>query len=220
MRDDLAFLDDSPLSDTADTPDDFGLDGIFGDDFVETTQNVSARAIRLDAKRSTLRVTQKENLRDVIQTPPRHGEQIHVVSANKFDFWTWVPVMTDWIGKADRLYVSTWTTNRVNTRNMFELWDAGKIGTSDWLVGLYFKRRETNVYAMLLEGLAKRGGRIRAFETHAKVVLLNNKRRNTWLTIEGSANMTANPRLEQYVITNDKRLWTFHQTWFEEMLDP
>ncbi len=99
---------------------------------------------------------------------------------------------------------------------MFELWDAGKISVSDWLVGLYFKRRETHVYATLLDGLIKRGGRLKAFETHAKVLLLNNAAKNAWYTIEGSANLTANPRLEQYVITNDKALWQFHQTWFEE----
>ena len=130
-----------------------------------------------------------------------------------------MPVMIDWIGKADHLYVSTWTTNRTNTKNMFELWDAGKIGVADWCVGLYFKRREANVYSMLLEGLVKRGGRLKAFETHAKVLLLNNKKRRAWYCIEGSANMTANPRLENYVIVNDKSLWEFHKTWFEEMLE-
>ena len=202
-----------------DSADFGGIDGLFDGEMIESAENVSARSIRLDVKRSMLRVKQKDNLRTVIQTPPRPGEQVHVVSANKFDFWTWVPVMVEWMGKADRLYCSTWTTNRANTKNLFELWDAGKIGVADWLVGLYFKRRETDVYAMLLDGLVKRGGRLKAFETHAKVLLLNNKRRNAWYSIESSANMTANPRLEQYVITNDKSLWTFHQEWFEEMLE-
>jgi len=219
MGDDFDFLDGFPIPDDHDAFDDFGVGSILGDEFVETTKNISARAIRLDLKRSYVRVKQKDNLRDIIKQPPKPGEQIHVMSANKFDFWTWVPVMIDWIGKADCLYVSTWTTNRTNTKNMFELWDAGKIGVSNWCVGLYFKRRETNVYSMLLEGLVKRGGRLKAFETHAKVLLLSNKKRNAWYSIEGSANMTANPRLENYVITNDKSLWTFHQEWFEEMLE-
>ena len=112
---------------------DFGVDCLLGEIELSTTENISARSIRIDAKREMVRVTQKENLRDVIKTPPKPGEQIHVVSANKFDFWTWVPVMIDWIEKADRLYCSMWTTNRVNTKNMFELWDTGKIGVADWL---------------------------------------------------------------------------------------
>ena len=219
MSDDFDFGDELNLFGDNAAVDDFGIGGILGDVEIETTENISARAIRLDAKRDFLRVTQKENLCDVIKSPPKPGEQIHVVSANKFDFWTWVPVMIDWIGKADRLYCSTWTTNRTNTKNMFELWDAGKIGVSDWLVGLYFKRRESHVYAGLLDGLVARGGRLKAFETHAKVLLLNNAEQNAWYTIEGSANLTANPRLEQYVITNDKRLWEFHREWFEEMLE-
>ena len=39
-----------------------------------------------------------------------------------------------------------------------------------------------------------------------------------WITIEGSANFTANPRLEQTVVSNDADLYAFHRAWLEEML--
>jgi hypothetical protein len=86
------------------------------------------------------------------------------------------------------------------------------------LTGTYFKRRETAVYAFLLEGIRARGGRFRAFQNHAKVQLIANPDRDAWYTVEGSANLTSNPRLEQYVITNDRPLWEFHRRWMEEML--
>ena len=61
------------------------------------------------------------------------------------------------------------------------------------------------------------GGGVKCFETHVKVCLIDNPEKNAYLTVEGSANLTANPRLEQYVITNDKRLWDVHRDWMEEM---
>jgi len=33
--------------------------------------------------------------------------------------------------------------------------------------------------------------------------------------MEGSANFTSNPRLENYIIVNDRALWDFHREWME-----
>lgn len=50
---------------------------------------------------------------------------------------------------------------------------------------------------------------------HAKVVLLEHE--GNYLSIEGSASFTTNPRIEQHVITNDKELWEFHSNWMESL---
>lgn len=200
---------------------DLMFDTLLGDETktLESTEQISSRSLKILAKRKMLRVKQQENFREVVKTFPAPGEQLHVVSANKFDFWTWVPVMIDWIGVTENFYCSTWTANRQGVVDLLRIWDEGKItGTVNFVTGLYFKRRETSVYATLVEGLLKRGGRYKAFETHAKVLLLKNETKNDWLTVEGSANLTGNPRLEQYVATNDRALYAFHRDWFEEAL--
>ncbi len=201
--------------------DDLLFDSILDgeDQGLETTKNVSSRSIKLQLKRKMLRVSQRDYLKEAIKECPEPGWQYHLVSANKFDFWTWVPVMIDWIGATENFYCSTWTANRQGVVDMFKIFDEGKItGQINFLTGLYFKRRETSVYATLLDGLLKRGGRFKAFETHCKILLLKNETHHAWLTVEGSANLTGNPRLEQYVVTNDKNLYEFHRDWFEEML--
>ncbi|MBC7325051.1 MAG: hypothetical protein H5T99_07030, partial [Moorella sp. (in: Bacteria)] len=58
-----------------------------------------------------------------------------------------------------------------------------------------------------------------AFENHCKVLLIANAKKNAWITVEGSANLNANPRFEQYVIVNDKALWDFHREWMEEVFN-
>ena len=60
-------------------------------------------------------------------------------------------------------------------------------------------------------GLEDRAQRFKACENHAKVVLL--QAGEDWLVFEGSANFTANPRIEQFVLNNDRELFEFHKTW-------
>jgi len=178
---------------------------------LETGHMPTGRSHRISARRRFERIRQKQSLLEVIPEPPAPGESIHVIGTGLYDFWTFVPQFIDWIGHAARLTCSTWTLNRPNAVEFFEIWDAGKIETADFLTGLYFKRRESAVYAFLLEGIRARGGRYRAFRNHAKVLLLENPDRNAWITVEGSANLTSNPRLEQYVVTNDRALYDFHR---------
>jgi len=192
------------------------LAGVASD--LETEYMPSDRAYRIAARRRFERQHQQQSLLDVLKEPPASGESVHIVSDAKFDFWTWVPAMLIWIGRTESLYCSTWTLARSNAVELFEVWDAGTIGMVHFLTGTYFKRRETAVYALLLDGLRRRGGRFRAFQNHAKVLLLDAPDRQTWLTIEGSANLTSNPRCEQYVITNNRGLWEFHRGWMEEAL--
>jgi hypothetical protein len=179
----------------------------------------SPRKLRLTAKRRCLPKLQMERVAEILPDPPAPRESVHIVSNAQYDFAAWIPHALTWMGRADALYVSTWTLSRPNALDLFAMHDAEQIarGQIHFLTGLYFKRRETAVYAMLLEGIRARGGRYKAFENHAKVLLIACAARRLWITVEGSANLTANPRVEQYVVTNDRALHDFHRGWMEEV---
>jgi hypothetical protein len=113
-------------------------------------------------------------------------------------------------------YFSTWTMNLSNTRELFKLFDDGKVKTVNALVGLYFKKRESAVFNELYEGLKSRGQRIFSNENHSKITLLSNG--IDFITICGSANFTANPRIEQFTIHNSKQLFEFHKEWMDEII--
>jgi len=179
----------------------------------------AARVLRRKYKLRFTKMLKEETLAEAVTEPPQAGESIHAVSNGKYDFATWIPQILDWIDRADCLWCSTWTLSRPNADDIFTLHDEGKIapGQIHFLTGLYFKRRDTATYNYLLDGLLKRGGRFKAFENHCKVLLLANARKKTWITVEGSANLNANPRFEQYVIVNDRELFEFHRGWMEEV---
>jgi len=201
------------------TDDDFLIDDILtnNNENLETEYRPKARAHKISARQRYERILAQQALAEVVPEAPAAGESIHVLSDARFDFWTWVPQMADWLPGAVTLYCSTWTVSRQNVVELFSLWDRGKFRDVAFLTGLYFKRRESAVYATLLQGLRDRGGRYRCSPNHTKVLLLADDAGN-YLTCEGSANLTSNPRLEQYVITNDRSLYEFHREWMEELL--
>ena len=200
-----AFLIDDILHGTAADP-------------LESAKLPTGRAVRLRARHRFARVAQRHTLRETIGTLPAPGEAVHCTTGGKFELFTWVPEIVAWLGAVDSLYASTWTCSKINAAELFQLADGGKIGRIHFVTGLYFKRRESAVYAYLLEGLRQRGGTYRAFPNHSKVLLLANAAQGHYLTVEGSGNFTANPQHEQETIINDRSLWEFHCQWFAEML--
>jgi len=192
---------------------------LFGDvEEAETpTELGRPRVIRRRPARRSIAALQEEELAGFYTALPAPGESLHVVSNGKFDYWRFVPVTLALLGRpADELYGSTWTMSRQNVRELLALLDAGQIRSASILTGTYFLRRESAVAATLQEGLRARGQRYRAFANHTKVVLLGAP--PDWIVLEGSANWTANPRLEQNLITNDEGLYRFHREWMEHFL--
>ena len=195
------------------------FDWIDNEQPLETVTQLSESLIhkRRALKREMVRIEKRAHAEAFLTELVDIGDTWHVISNAKYDFWTWIPVYIKLLGgHIDQLYGSTWTMSRVNVEELFIHFDAKQIDTVAILTGTYFKRRETAVFATLLEGLQQRQQRYKAFENHTKVLLMSSDPH--YITIEGSANFTSNPRLEQYTMTNDKALFEFHQGWMEEML--
>ena len=186
---------------------------------VETAENIEETIIhKRTPHRKNYAALKQEIVKDFLTGIPEPGETWHIVSNGKYDFWTFVPVILDHLKEPAReFYGSTWTMNRGNAKELLDLFDRGRIEKVAILTGTYFKRRETAVYATLTEGLLTRKQRYVAFQNHAKVILIRTEK--DAIVIEGSANFTANPRLEQYTLSNDQGLYEFHQGWMEEMLN-
>lgn len=148
----------------------------------------------------------REKAEEFLTELPRKGESMHIISNGSFDYWNFCPIIIDLLGgKVKEFFGSTWTLNRQNALELLELYDNGAIGSIGFLTGLYFKRRESAVYATIYEGLRDRGQKYKCLENHSKIMLFTNG--IDYIVTEGSANFTANPRIEQNVITNNKELY-------------
>jgi len=179
--------------------------------------NTQHKMTRIHLKAKKKNEVKLEHLHQLLPNIPDVNCSYHIISSGNFVFWTYVPHLIKLAGRFDEFYCSTWTMNRPIAHEMLELYDAGKFGKISLLTGRYFKQRETAVYAYILDGLLTRGQRYVAFKNHTKLILLGNK--DCKLVIEGSANLTANPRAEQFILTNHKGLYDFNRDWMEDMFN-
>lgn len=196
-------------------PDLFSLD--FPTDEVEGQHTIAAKSMITRERISLIKAMNKEKAAAIITRLPKAGETLHVVSNGTFDYWDMIPIFCKLIGcQITDCYLSTWTIAVTNCNELFALMDNGTIATAKVITGKYFKRREASVYAHLLSGIQKRNGVLRCLENHSKIALLHGG--NHWLCMEGSANLTANPRIEQNQISNNRELFEFHKSWMDEVL--
>jgi hypothetical protein len=86
------------------------------------------------------------------------------------------------------------------------------------LVSYYFKSTSRDSYDALVPELLKRGHRVLAMRTHAKICLLRMASHGTRYVIEASANLRSCKNIEQFTLTRCPRLYRFHQTWLEDEL--
>jgi hypothetical protein len=172
---------------------------------------------RRSRRRRSLAALRQEKLEEFFRELPTRGETIHIVSNGSFDYWNFVPVCLRLLKKpAEEFYGSTWTMSRPNALQLLQLFDDRRIRKITLFSGLYFKRRESAAYATVASGLTDRRQRFLCFENHTKIILLAAGHER--IVIEGSANFTANPRVEQNTVTNDADLYDFHRSWMEDHL--
>lgn len=225
----FALIDDDAF-DVGDLADDFlddGLGNMLAEEIVkgeeatfQTEVPPFAREFRSEHRHKMRSIHRKANLRDVLESLPRPGETYHVLSCNKFDAWTWVPVTVELMGgTTDELYINTWIINHHHVRELAGLLRENRISRTRMMTGLLFKTREPAAYALLVEELARHDGRYLAVPSHAKVTLLANWATDDYIVLEASANMSTNDKVEQTVMTNDRDLYLWYRDWFENVFD-
>lgn len=201
----------------------FAMDSLFGNsnksDDDKEKNGISSRAVTYQTTIRMENKFKKKRVEEVITELPKQGESMHIISNGSFDYFTLVPRIID-LDVADycsEYYFSTWTMSHDHVVQIIDLFDSGYIKQVSALTGEYFKTRESATYAILATWCEQNGQRHFANKNHSKVTLL--KMGENYYTIEGSANYTANPRIEQFVLSNHKELYYFHKTWMETLLN-
>lgn len=186
-------------------------------DEITKSSNEISKSFKNKTKKKMMYIEKNKTFKKCISVMPEKGESLHIINNSKFDFYTVIPFVNESFGKIEELYISTWVASRDNLSDLFKRFDQGKIINIKILTGLYFKTRESGVYGYLMKEGSKRKVKTVSFRNHAKILLI--KIGKNYFIIEGSANLNANPRLEQYIITNDEKLYLFHKKWMEDKIN-
>lgn len=196
----------------------FNFDNAFERNLDKDDQNgLTSRMIKIRTRVKFESKLKRENVLKLITYLPESGESLHIVSNGGFDYFTILPHIIEMTGlRVDEFYFSTWTLSITNVEAILNLYDRGIFANIHALTGDYMKTRESNVYNNLLTGLEKRGQKLSNNKNHSKVTLMAIAENR--FIIEGSANFTANPRIEQFILSNNVELYEFHKTWMNQIL--
>jgi len=142
-----------------------------------------------------------------------------------FDFGAFLPVLVDMVcpGGGATAHVSTWTLNRRAAWNMVDMLASGKLAHLVLATDPYFNTHKRDVASYLIYHIQDYGGRYVAFRNHTKVICIANADRSSVVTIVGSANLSNQPQMEQFVLTTAPAVYDFFVNhlfnWALDVLD-
>lgn len=202
---------------------------------VETTAQLAA-PVRYDrrrvARREYINGLKKQALTDLITQLPPPDVDLYILSNGSgstyrttgdplaFEFGHFIPVLVGMLGGKCTAYVSTWTMARQHALNLLQIVDTGELAQLAVMTDPYFLRRESAVANQLVTGLLARGQRFTAFKNHVKACAIASADGSRTVCVLGSANLSSQPRAENFTLSTDPGLYTFlRDEFFEAMLN-
>ena len=120
--------------------------------------------------------------------------------------------------KTKTLYLSTWIISRENIQYLVSLIEEKKIEKIYFVVSTRLKQLKKSNYAFLVEQFNRFPESVfyKVCNCHAKTFSVETEK--NYYTIIGSGNWTENPRIENYIIHNDRSIFDFNKDWITDLL--
>lgn len=148
---------------------------------------------------------------------PKPNEILSFKSSGTSDTGSIFHAMMDIHGSCDTLYLSTWIIGRQHIEYLAEKVKEDNIKQLNFIISIRQKELKKADYAYMIETFMELPSvRYRVCNSHAKT--FSAKFGENYYTCIGSGNWTKNPRIEHYMILNDKDAYLHNQEWMEELL--
>lgn len=173
----------------------------------DTEQKITAKVVKINNQHLFHRLNSERMLEDILPLDVEMGASYHVISGgdiDSFSFLMWILRMQ----KVHRLLCSTWCMAKLDVEEFHRQVVLGRIGELNFYVGEIFPGSYPEEYAEICEVCRDSGGRVAVFRNHSKVMAGYGEK--FAFAIESSANINANPRTEQTVVTICKELADFY----------
>jgi len=118
----------------------------------------------------------------------------------------------------EEMYLATWTISKRNINRLKESLESGQLKHLTMVFSSTLKPANPALYASLMGNLKPFNNvKLKEINSHAKTFSISNG--NDFITVSGSANWSENPRIENFLILNDKNLFEHHKEWMSELTD-
>lgn len=199
----------------------------------ETTLDGPIALTRQVKKRDYITDLQKQSLTDLIPQLPPSDVDIYLItngsggtykttqaSSSAFEFGHFIPRIAELLGNQNvTAYISTWTMNRSHATHILEMLDQGILEKVVLFTDDYFKSRESAVANQLIAGLLERKQTFLTFKNHCKVLGMINHDQTLACNVFSSANFSAQPRTENYILNTDRQcFYWLRDSFFNAMI--
>ena len=151
---------------------------------------------------------------------PRPGQSLHGVISGRYALFDLVPALIERTGEPiANLHLVTLGFSKQNGADLCAMIDARQVRRAALVCSYYFQKTSAQIYDAVIPELLKRNARVKAMRSHAKMILAR-MAGGARFVVESSANLRSCKNVEQFVLSNDEPLYTFHRRWLDgEILD-
>ncbi len=120
--------------------------------------------------------------------------------------------------KAKEVILATLGFSKANVTALAAACDNGQIKRLAVVCSTYFAAGSKEILAYAMEELPRRGAKVIASRSHCKIQLVKLDNGERWV-FSGSANSRSTVALENFDLTRDARLYSFHKKWLTKILE-
>jgi len=160
------------------------------------------------------RANAEATLAEILPARFTDGESWHVASRGDIDSLSYLRHILAGTTHLDHVLMSTWCIAKNDLTEIAAWLDAGRIEQFDLYAGEIFPGSYGDEYEQMLSMCEAYGARLIVAKNHSKITLASNAAESYYLTVESSANVNTNPRIEQSTIHASADLHAFYLEFF------
>ena len=160
------------------------------------------------------RANAEATLAEILPARIADGDSWHVASRGDIDSLSYLRHILAGVPHLDHVLMSTWCIAKNDLTEIGAWLDAGRIEQFDLYAGEIFPGSYGDEYEQMLNLCDAYGARLIVAKNHSKVTLACNAADGYYITIESSANVNTNPRIEQSAIHCGRDLHAFYLEFF------
>lgn len=187
--------------------------------FVQEAADQARRIEGYTLKGSRRRMAMLAEARDVLRCLPQPGESVHGLMTGRYDLMHLILIIVESRPEVpiECMRLATLSYNGRNLAEMLRLLDSGRVHQLSLICSTYFAEHDRDLYEETVQEFRKRGQRVAAPRSHAKVVTLAFSDGEK-LVLEGSANLRTNSNREQFCLIHDAGLHDWHAAWMDKLI--
>ena len=145
---------------------------------------------------------------------PQKNDQIRIITQRSFNAFAILLYIIQIKETLKECYLTTYNIDRSTIMGLKKFVDEGQILKLTIVVSSALRNRKPE-RTQELKNIASKKITVIFVNNHTKIILAKTK--NDYYVIEGSGNVTANARIEQYLFENCKDTFDFHKSWINEI---